>query len=410
MAKWFKTKYPGVRYREHPTRKHGVKYDRYYAIRFQRDGKRIEEGVGWSSKGITADDANGMLSELKRVAKEGTGPTSLQEKRAIKAQKEREETARQERNTRESITFSEFFTEQYLPWTTGEGKAASSIVRERGLVRKWIAPTIGSLPFKDISPFHLERLKANMLKAGQSPRSVQYALAVVRQVWNRARKCNIHNAPSPTDDVKISTKKLNNRRERFLSRKEAAQLLAECKRRSPELHDICLMSLYCGLRAGEIFKLTWRDVDLVHGNIMILDTKSGHPRGIPLPGNVKRILMERGPGFSSALVFPTKNGEMHTSVSKTFPTAVKALGFNDGISDRRQRVVFHTLRHTFASWLVINGIPLYTVQKLLGHSTSAMTERYAHLAPDTLKAAIDTLEDSGEEKVAFSVASEGNGI
>ena len=55
---------------------------------------------------------------------------------------------------------------------------------------------------------------------------------------------------------------------------------------------------------------------------------------------------------------------------------------------------FHSLRHTFASWLVQTGVDLYTVQKLMGHSTISMTERYAHLAPDNLKSAVKKLEDS----------------
>ena len=53
-TKWFKTEYPGVRYRKHSKRKHGIKFDRYYTIRYRRDGKRIEEGVGWSSGGWDA--------------------------------------------------------------------------------------------------------------------------------------------------------------------------------------------------------------------------------------------------------------------------------------------------------------------------------------------------------------------
>ena len=56
-----------------------------------------------------------------------------------------------------------------------------------------------------------------------------------------------------------------------------------------------------------------------------------------------------------------------------------------------QKVVFHTLRHTFASWLVMKGVPLYTVSKLLGHSSLVMTYRYAHLAPDVQKDAVNLL-------------------
>lgn len=67
-------------------------------------------------------------------------------------------------------------------------------------------------------------------------------------------------------------------------------------------------------------------------------------------------------------------------------------GFNKGVEDPRQRVVFHTLRHTFASWLAIQGTPILTIKELLGHKTLAMTGRYAHLIPDMKRRATLDLE------------------
>jgi site-specific recombinase XerD len=71
---------------------------------------------------------------------------------------------------------------------------------------------------------------------------------------------------------------------------------------------------------------------------------------------------------------------------------VASLGLNKGITDRRDKFVFHSLRHSFASWLVQAGQPLYTVARLLGHSTTAMTERYSHLCPDNFRNAVNCLE------------------
>ena len=76
----------------------------------------------------------------------------------------------------------------------------------------------------------------------------------------------------------------------------------------------------------------------------------------------------------------------------SFKRAVEELGFNKGIKDVRQKVVFHTLRHTFASWLAIDGVPLYTISELMGHSTMDMTKRYAHLCPDTKRAAVEKID------------------
>jgi integrase len=88
-------------------------------------------------------------------------------------------------------------------------------------------------------------------------------------------------------------------------------------------------------------------------------------------------------GSPDELLFPSKTGNQAQWLSKSFRIAVEALGFNKGITDPRERVTFHTLRHTFASWAVIVGVPLYTVGKALGHKTLTMTQRYAHLAPDS---------------------------
>ena len=86
-------------------------------------------------------------------------------------------------------------------------------------------------------------------------------------------------------------------------------------------------------------------------------------------------------------VFPPTKGQQRAQVSSTFERVVKELGFNEGIEDARDKVVFHSLRHTFASWLVQRGVPLYTVAELMGHTTLEMTKRYSHLAPDTMRAA-----------------------
>ena len=118
------------------------------------------------------------------------------------------------------------------------------------------------------------------------------------------------------------------------------------------------------------------------------------------------------PDSPDSLVFADRNGKEIGKVSNAFDRAVKELGFNNGITDPLNKFTFHCLRHTFASWLVQNGVDLYTVKELLGHSTLAMTERYSHLAKDTLKNAVKKLEDSlktsTKEKESQPEAADGN--
>jgi len=77
---------------------------------------------------------------------------------------------------------------------------------------------------------------------------------------------------------------------------------------------------------------------------------------------------------------------------------VDELGLNDGIDDRRLKVVFHTLRHTAASWLVNQGITLPVIAKILGHKTLQMTERYSHVNDESVKKAMATFDQQQTKK------------
>ena len=97
---------------------------------------------------------------------------------------------------------------------------------------------------------------------------------------------------------------------------------------------------------------------------------------------------------NTELVFKDHNGKQIEKISKTFTRAVNALGLNDNVTDQRDKLIFHTCRHTFASWHVQNGTDLYTVKELLGHSTIQLTERYSHLRPDGLKKAARNFDNN----------------
>jgi site-specific recombinase XerD len=392
---WHQTKHEGVRYREHPSRKHGVKPDQYFAIRYRVDSKRREEGLGWASQGWTAQKAALELAKLKEAHRTGTGDATLAEKRA---RAEAERKARQEAEhqaTRDAMTFAQVW-ERYFPLTR-QNKAARSWKKEEQCHRLWIAPAIGSKPLKDVAPIHLERIKKSMTDAGRAPRSAAYTLAVVRQVFNFARDHDLFHGVNPTS--KVAKPKADNRRVRFLTHEEADRLLEALAERSPDVRDMALLSLNAGMRAGEVFALTWADVDFTHGVLTLRDTKSGKTRQAPMAAEARDMLEGRRTlAGGNPLVFPSETGERIGQISQTFTKTVEAMGLNAGIEDSRQRVVFHTLRHTFASWLVQNGVPLITVGRLLGHSTTAMTERYSHLAPDHFRQAVDTLEAVRKKK------------
>ncbi len=364
-------RFPGVEYYESDRRKFKGKPDRCFYIRYRdHRGKLVRERIGWESEGVTAAYAFQLRNERLRDIRLGDEVIPLQKKRKL------------------LLTLRDFFTGHYLPWAKENKK---SWERDEQLFRQWIEPVLGDRPLKEISPLDVERVKKEMKDAGKAPRTVQYALAVLRAAMRKAKKWGFYEGEIPTSQVTFP--QVDNRRVRFLTPEEARALLSECKKRSQQLYEICLLSLHCGLRFSEITNLTWGDVNLKEGLIFVRDPKNRHNRFAYMTEEVRTIFRAKEPREPSELVFKDAKGNRIKKISNAFLRAVDALGLNRGVEDPRDRVVFHTLRHTFASWLASQGTPLHVIQKLLGHRTIRMTERYSHFLPSAEKEAIKRLED-----------------
>ena len=237
-----------------------------------------------------------------------------------------------------------------------------------------------------------------MTKSGLSPGSIKHCLVVFRQIFNKAIQWGFYEGKNPIKGVKLPI--LQNKRERFLTYDEADLLLSELKNTSGHVHDMALLSLHCGLRAGEILNLKGQDLDFENGLINISDPKNKQSRKAFMTESVKAALLKNIPDSPNDYVLKDRwHGQRIKRVSHTFSRAVKNLGLNDGITDARQKITFHSLRHTFASWLALQGETILTIKELLGHKTLAMTERYSHLSPDHKRQAILKLEKSFNEKL-----------
>jgi integrase len=133
--------------------------------------------------------------------------------------------------------------------------------------------------------------------------------------------------------------------------------------------------------------------------VTLLDTKkNSKTRTVFLNDKSRAILKARPEEKPNDLVFPARGGGRIIQISDAFNRAIAKLKMNEGIEDRRQKVTFHTLRHTFASWLVEDGTDLFTVKELLGHADYKMTSRYSHIAADELRAAVRGLDKAPAEK------------
>jgi integrase len=288
------------------------------------------------------------------------------------------------------LTFGQYFTGTYFS-ISKTSKKKVSWEKEESHFRLWIEPALGKIALKDLRPIHLERLKKTLLDAEKSPRTIQYIFSTVRVVWNYARKSGRIGGDSPTKGVQKP--KVENRRIRFLTIEEAQTLLEDLERRDLATYQMAVVALFTGLRAGEVFGLRWKNLDRENGLLWVMDGKSGKSRAVYMPDQVKKLFEEITPGNPEDLIFPGPDGNPLREITSYFRTAVKMLDFNKGITDRREKVSFHTLRHTAASFLIQSGVDLYTIKEILGHGSIALTERYSHLADSALKEAAQKMPD-----------------
>lgn len=157
------------------------------------------------------------------------------------------------------------------------------------------------------------------------------------------------------------------------------------------LRDVFLLAVLTGCRLGEILHLQWRDVDIVRRQLLVenrggFETKSGKCRCIPVNDQVVEMLSRRLIFQNvSQWVFHRQGVRLNGSyVSHSFKRYARQYGF-------AEQVHFHSLRHTFATWCVQSGVQIYSVQKLLGHSSVKMTEVYSHLAASELHGAVNRI-------------------
>ena len=394
-----KSKYKGVYYREHPTRKNGIRKDRYFYLRYTLNGKQREEGFGWESAGYTETKAAAELEIIRENIKKGTGYKSLQEK-----------YARPEEQEKTSITLDEFY-KIYKQNDKGT-KSPKAIENEEGLYNNHIKSLLGAKKLNEISVEDIQKVKSAMLEQEKDDGSKKYAaqtinhaLKLLRHLFNTAISWGKYSAINPVKSVKQL--KLNNKRFRFLTRDEADLLFNKLKKvhvlnktnfgyeyykkyETSQLYEMSLMSVYCGCRAGEIFNMKVIDINFATNFLNIPVSKSHKSRNIPMPDIVLNMLHQRIDYFKMKgedYIFRDIKGGKIEEMSDQFYRIADRL-FNQNIADPYQKVVFHTLRHTYASWLVMQGVDLYTVKELMGHETIEMTMRYAHLAPNKFTEAI----------------------
>lgn len=225
----------------------------------------------------------------------------------------------------------------------------------------------------------IERYKAERSSSGEVAKAtINRELALLKHMftiaiqWGNAKE-------NPVKQVKLF--KEDNQRTRYLEPKELRLLYAHCPK---HIRSFVKVAANTGMRLSELFNLKWCDVSFDHGVITVRNSKSGYSREISMNNIVREALSGISKYFSSPHVFCKPDGKPRRSIKTAFERAVKDAGFDD--------VTFHTLRHTYASHLVMAGVDIKTVQELMGHRSIQMTLRYSHLSQAHKKEAAFKLE------------------
>jgi integrase len=292
-----------------------------------------------------------------------------------------------------ALTLERFYTDHYLPWYKTYRRNSANVEQ---LYRSIYRPRFGRRLVGSISRDDLKLLTSEMLADDYAPGSINLTIVVLRSMLRRADDwgvCavhpSIHKPPNRLPDTR--------QHERFLSREEALRLQAELKRRGATPVTLAILFLmYTGARKNEALKAEWRHVNLERREWRIPLSKNGRPRTVILSHAAMDILAQArryqtetfGEGATHvAAIFanPHTQRPFHT-IFQSWKRIRSAVGLED--------LRLHDLRHSYASTLVNAGVSIYEIQKLLGHSNIATTQRYAHLASERLHETVK-LVDAG---------------
>jgi integrase len=307
------------------------------------------------------------------------------------------------------VTLSEYITQHYSDHAEAQLKRGAQSVQRVKTVWK----SLLNKRMADITASEVDKLRNKRILAGAAPATVNRDVAALSGVfshWAASHKGAVHplHGLSPLqvaedETIRYLTPSEDKRlRQALHERDEAARAARASGNKwraergyeakpahgpySDHITPMVLLSLNTGMRQGELFALTWEQVDLARKTLTVIAShaKGNRTRTIPLNIEAVTVLQAIKPEPAIGLVFksPITGGEFN-NVKKAWAELTKAAKVPD--------LRWHDLRHDFASQLVMRGVPLFTVQKLLGHANAKMTMRYARLAPDTLASAVEVL-------------------
>jgi integrase len=287
---------------------------------------------------------------------------------------------RRRKELREIPTLAIFTESQYLPYARD---AKRSWKTDEAILRLHILPVLGRLPLDEISNQLIAGLLQRLREQGYASGTTNRVLVLLRFMFNLAKKWGV---PNTSDNPTVGLATVPDVcRERYLSEQELDNLLSALDSDENQVAAKAIkLLLLTGARRNEVTHAKWEYVDWAQRTLLVPIAKTGRPRLIALNGAALELLRAVPRIPDNPYIFPSPiTGR--PSKSMHFPwTRIRRVA-------RLKNLRLHDLRHSFASFLVNGGVSLYVVQGLLGHTQPRMTQRYAHLAQDTLLTAAEVV-------------------
>lgn len=244
-----------------------------------------------------------------------------------------------------------------------------------------ILESFGGRAGKPVTPAEIERALAEA--AGEwdwTPATVNRHRSLLSLTYRLAiRNGKLHDNPVR----QVARRKENNLRIRFLDAEEETALRAKIRELCPEREPEFDLAIHTGMRRNEQWRLRWADMNLRAGFLTVRDAKNGKARHVPVNSAAEKALQALSKQRNGEYVVPGPEERTVRTWHRWLERCVEAAG----VADFR----YHDIRHSFASRLVMLGVPLRTLGELLGHSGPTMVLRYAHLSPGHLREAAERI-------------------
>ena len=349
------TKFTGVFYRESTTNN---KPDKTYYIRYKDNSNKTKETkIGKFSEGVREAYCNQLRNEI--ITKQRLG----------------EEPPAAAKNKRKKINSLKEIVEKYFLTR----KDNDTTKADKGICNHYILShfnDIDTIEKLDLVKWKDFLCKTTLIKS-KRPLSVKYRNDILSLLITINRFAIKHDLTKNDFTKYIIKDSIDNARERFLTKEEIDLLYLETRQDTP-LYLFYKLALNTGARLATIQYISKKDIDFTHKLITLKDFKNNTTYKTFLSDNLLDLLNQ----YTSSLnnndkLFPINHQRKYRKILDEL--------FNNNIDhyDAKNKVVVHSLRHTFASHLAINGTPIFTIQKLMNHKDIKMTLRYAKLSPDS---------------------------